>query len=398
MRRRPDRGAAPETERTPEVDREHAADSDLGHPRDHEHGAKPTVRSDIEATAHRYDKGSVRADIEALLKSRRVREWIIIGITAFVVHLLFVLVLMLGPRFLSPAEIVSIVLGKTTGPDAFALLELRAPRAFLGLFTGAAFGMAGTTFQTMLRNPLASPDIIGISSGASAFAVFAIIVLGASDTTVSLFALGGALVTALAIFVLSSTTGFAGFRMILIGIGFAALLNAVTQWILSGSPSWDLQTAMRWLSGSLNGATWKTVIPLAIVTVALGLVLILLRRHLDLMRLGDDTARGLGVPVTASRIALVITAVALLAVATASAGPIAFVAFMSGPVAARLLKSGRPPLFESALVGAALVLGADLIAQNAFAVHYPVGVVTGLLGAPFLIYLLIRMNKGVTKL
>ncbi len=333
-------------------------------------------------------------EIGALHRANRRSRLVIMTFTAVCVFLLFSLTLMVGNKFVSPHDVAACFAGRCEPSTYFAVIDLRLPRATLALFAGAAFGLAGTTFQTMLRNPLASPDIIGITSGASTAAVFAIVILGTSQTLVSVFALVGALGTALAIFTLSNTSGFAGFRMILIGIGFAALLNSLTQWMLSRTPSWDLQTAMRWLSGSVSSAAWRTITPLIIATALFGSMLFLLRRQLDLLRLGDDAARGLGVRVDAARLGLIVAAVALLAFATAAAGPIAFVAFMSGPIAARVVGSGRPPLTEAALIGAIIVLAGDLVAQNAFAVHYPVGVITGLLGAPFLLVLLMKLNKG----
>ncbi len=329
--------------------------------------------------------------------ARKRRVAVATGTTLVLVLVLFVLTLMLGEQVASLKTVFSALFGNGEGGQTFVVRELRLPRATLGLLAGLAFGLAGITFQTMLRNPLAAPDIIGITSGASTFAVFAIIVLGLTDLWVSGFALAGGLITALAILGLSHGAGFAGFRMILIGIGFGAMFNAVTQWVLSKAASWDLQTAMRWLTGSLSGASWRGVLILGVTLVIFGGCLFYLRRDLDLLRLGDDTARGLGVHVTAVRAGLIISAVALLSAATATTGPIAFVSFMAGPIASRILGPGRPPLAMSALIGAALVLAADLIAQNLFAATYPVGVILGLVGAPFLIYLLVRVNKGEVR-
>ena len=183
-------------------------------------------------------------------------------------------------------------------------------------------------------------------------------------------------------------------RFVLIGIGFAAMLQSVVSYVLSRAAAWDMQTAMRWLSGSLNGATWERVTPLAVVTGVFATALTLGGRSLQVLRLGDDSAAALGVDVRRTRMFLMATAVVLLAFATAASGPIAFVAFMAGPIAARIIGPGGSPLVAAALVGALLVLGADLAAQNAFDHRYPVGVVTGLLGAPYLVVLLIRTNRS----
>lgn len=334
------------------------------------------------------------AHITALRAASQRRTRLILSLIALAAFAAFSMTLMVGATFYSPADVIRVLAGQNVPGANFPILDLRLPRATMGLFAGFAFGVAGITFQTMLRNPLASPDVIGIASGASASAVFAIIVLGLSGLWVSGFALVGALATAFAIFALSNHSGFAGTRMILIGIGLAAMLNSVIQWILSGAASWDLQTAMRWLSGSLNGAHWGVIFPLIVACVVFGALVAALSHSLDILRLGDDTAQGLGVQVSLARVGLITAAVCLLAFATAASGPIAFVAFMAGPIATRLVTSGRPPLLASGLVGALLVLSADLVGQNLMSSRYPVGVITGLLGAPFLIYLLIRMNRS----
>jgi iron complex transport system permease protein len=254
--------------------------------------------------------------------------------------------------------------------------------------------MAGVTIQTMLRNPLASPDIIGIDAGAATAAVAAIVVFGASGAQVSVTALVAALLTAALIYVLSIKSGFRGTRLILIGIGIAAFLNAITAYLLSKAAQWDLQAAMRWLTGSLNNASWDDIRPVAIATLVVVPVLLFKARDLDLLRMGDDTAAALGVRVNATRMVLIVGAVALLAFATAACGPIAFVAFMAGPIAARIVGPGGSLLLPAALVGAILVVGSDMVGQHLFEHRYPVGIVTGVLGAPFLLYLLIKTNRS----
>ncbi|WP_371201849.1 FecCD family ABC transporter permease [Microbacterium sp. BWT-B31] len=322
---------------------------------------------------------------------RRVMVTASLGAAILVV---FALSLMVGRTFYAPADVIAVLLGDTVPGASFTIGELRLPRAVLGVLAGFSFGIAGVTFQTMLRNPLASPDIIGITSGAGAAAVFGIVVLSASQATVSLLALAGAVLTAIAIYLLSNKGGFAGTRLILIGIGVAAMLDAGVTYLLSNAAAWDLQAAMRWLTGSLNAASWQTVLPLAVACALLVPVLLSQSRGLGVLRLGDDSAAGLGVRVTGTRVAAILAAVALLAFATAATGPIAFVAFMAGPIAARIVGPGGSLLVPSGFVGALLVLVADLVGQFAFDARYPVGVITGVLGAPYLIYLLIRTNRS----
>ena len=333
---------------------------------------------------------------ETLIAGRRARvrrRALLTGGLAAAVLVAFFVSLMVGNTFYGPDKVIRVILGETVPGASFTVGDLRLPRASLGLVTGLCFGVAGVTFQTMLRNPLASPDIIGISSGASAAAVVGLIVFSLSETAVSLLALVAALLTAGAIYLLANRRGFAGTRLILIGIGVAAMLDSLVSYVLSRAASWDLQMAMQWLTGSLNGATWSGVTPVAIACIVLLPVLLLHERHLGVLRMGDDSAASLGVRVQRTRIVLIVGAVALLAFATAASGPIAFVAFMAGPIAARIVGPGASLTLPSGLIGGLLVLVADLVGQFAFDNRYPVGVITGVLGAPYLVYLLIRSNR-----
>lgn len=333
----------------------------------------------------------------AIIAGRRRRarhRTLVVSILVALLFVAYAVSLMVGNTFYTPDEVLRVILGQQVPGASFTVGELRLPRSTLAVLSGFAFGVAGVTFQTMLRNPLASPDIIGITAGASSAAVFGIVYLSLSDAMVSLFALVGAVVTALAIYLLSVKSGFAGTRLILIGIAVAAMFESATTYVLSQAAEWDLQTAMRWLTGSLNGATWQTVTPLALACLVLGGVLILESRNLGVLRLGDDSAAGLGVHVVRTRILLILAAVGLLAFATAASGPIAFISFMAGPIAARLVGPGASLIVPAGLVGATLVLVADLIGQFAFDSRYPVGIITGVLGAPYLVYLLIRTNRS----
>lgn len=340
-------------------------------------------------------------DVRDLVVGRRRRRrhrLVVTIVLAAAVVAVFAGTLMVGESFYGPVDVIKVIFGQTVPGASFTVGDLRLPRASLGLLAGFAFGIAGVTFQTMLRNPLASPDVIGISSGASAAAVFGIVVLSLDGPAVSLLALVGALVTAMAIYLLSDRGGFAGTRLILIGIGVAAMLESVVSYVLSKAASWDLQTAMRWLTGSLNGADWASVVPVAIACAVLVPVLLAQQRGLGAMRLGDGLATGLGVRVPRTRVLALLAAVALLAIATAGAGPIAFVAFMSGPIAVRLVGPGASPLLPAGLVGSLLVMLSDLVGQFALDGRYPVGVITGVLGAPYLIFLLTRMNRSGSSL
>lgn len=341
--------------------------------------------------------GTLASTVETVVRERRARtrrRRTVLGVLGVLVIVVWTCSLMFGHTFYPPADILAVLRGETVQGASFTVGRLRLPRACLGLLCGLCFGLGGVVFQTMLRNPLASPDIIGISSGASAAAVFSILTLHLSGPATSVFAIVAALGVAVVIFLLSWKGGVAGTRLILIGIGVSAILSSLTNWQLSRAQSWDTQEAMRWLTGSLNGADWDGVLPVALAVVVLAPLLLAQSRDLATTQLGDDTAAALGVQVNRTRLVVTVLAVGLIAFATAAAGPVAFVAFLAGPVAGRLVGPGPGLLLPAALVGALLVLTADFAGQWAFDTRYPVGVVTGVLGAPYLVYLIIRTNRS----
>ncbi|GAA1346579.1 iron complex transport system permease protein [Arthrobacter roseus] len=323
--------------------------------------------------------------------SRRGR--VIIGVLAGLTAVLFAVSILLGTYTVTIPDFFRILGGEQIPGATFIVMDVKLPRATVGVMVGVAFGIAGAIFQTMLRNPLASPDIIGISYGASAAAVSAIVIFGASGIAISWAALLGALVVAGAIYSLSRRGGVAGYRLILVGIGFAAVLQAVVSYLITRTDARTAQDALVWMSGSLNPATWDRAGILGLTLVVLLPATVVLSRSLGGLELGDDAAAGLGVQVEPARLGLIIAGVALCAVATAAAGPVAFIAFLSGPIARRLLR-GRGSLPAAGLVGAVIVLGADFIAANMISgVSLPVGVITGALGAPFLLWLLATSNR-----
>jgi iron complex transport system permease protein len=311
-----------------------------------------------------------------------------------VVLAVFSLVLMQGQRFIPPLTVLQVLLGEDVPGASFIITELRLPRTLVAILAGCCFGLGGAAFQAMLRNPLASPDIIGISAGASTAAVFAIVMLSLSGTLVSLLAIAASLGVALLIYTLSWRKGVAGARLILVGIGLGAMLQSITAYLLTQAPSWSLQEALRWMTGSLNSITLSQLPPLAVALGLLGSLLLMMSRHLDVMRMGDDMASGLGVRLSLTRFIIILSAVGLVACATAVVGPVAFVAFVSGPIATRLFRRRGSMLIPAALIGALLMLVADFIGQFLLPARYPVGVVTGVLGAPVLLLLLMREHQG----
>lgn len=326
-------------------------------------------------------------------RQRRVR---CVGVTCalvLLVALLCLAMLYLGNTIYPLDVIFRVLTGEQIKGASFAISTLRLPRMLAGLLAGMAFGMGGNTFQTMLRNPMASPDIIGITSGSSVAAVFCIILLRVSGTAVSIMATAAGLGVATLIYALSKGGSFSGGRLILIGIGIQAILNALISFILLRANQYDIPAAMQWLSGSLNGMQIERIPPLFFIVLIFGSALVALGRHLNILELGEQSATTLGLRTDQARLIMVLSAVFLIAYATAVTGPIAFVSFLAGPIANHLVGRGSSNVLPAGLTGALLVLLADIIGQFAFDLRFPVGIITGILGAPYLIYLLIRMNR-----
>jgi iron complex transport system permease protein len=320
------------------------------------------------------------------------------GLTVLLL-LLFALAMSLGDYPVPPDAILRSLLSPWTGQadrgTDFIVLSVRLPRATLAVLTGAAFGLSGIIFQTILRNPLASPDIIGISSGSSAAAVFCIIVLHLSGAYTALGSLAGGILTAALIYALAWRNGVTAYRVVLIGIGMEAMLLAIVSYLFTRARLVEVQEALGWLVGSLNAATTTDIIPLSIAVAVMSILTALLVRTLDALQLGDDTARALGVRVELCRLGLILAGVGLVAFATAAVGPVTFVPFVAGPIARSLLGGSGRGFLPAALVGAIVMLGSDLVAQHALpTTQLPVGVVTGLFGAIFLIYLLVASNRA----
>ncbi|MEE6272324.1 iron chelate uptake ABC transporter family permease subunit [Georgenia sp. MJ206] len=290
-------------------------------------------------------------------------------------------------------DLLRTLVGQGEGGGSFVVFRLRLPRLLLGAEVGVAFALAGALFQTVLRNPLASPDIIGVSGGASLAAASAILLGGLSGVAVSLSAFAGAVVVAVAIYLLAWRSGVSGYRFVLIGVAVAFLVNAGLGYLTSRANVNDVREALVWMVGSLGTPPWGDVAVLAAILAVLLPLVALVARSLRILQLGDDAAGGLGVPVERTRLAVLALGVALAATATAFAGPVAFVAFVCAPVARRMLPSAGLALVPSALVGVVLVLAADFAAQHLLGVAVPVGIVTGVIGAPYLLWLLATANR-----
>lgn len=337
--------------------------------------------------------GAGAADLARARAEERRRRRLVTGVLLGVVLALFSVSMVVGDVGLSVAEVTRSLTARGTPGDDFVVHELRLPRALTGVLVGAAFGLSGGIFQALLRNPLASPDIIGITWGASAGAIVAIVVFGSVGSVVSLSALVGALAAAATIYLVAWRDGVSGARLVLIGIAIAAVLQAMVTYLLTRAEIFTAQDALTWITGSLNDMTRGSMSTLAWELAPVVVALLVARRWLGPLQLGDEFARSLGLPVERARLALILLAVALAAVATAAAGPIAFVAFVSAPISRRLVGGGSVSLVAAALVGMSVVLAADLVAVHAMSPSFPVGVVTGLVGGPYLLYVLASSNR-----
>lgn len=307
----------------------------------------------------------------------------------------------LGDFPLAVTDVVSAVVGVGDPGAVVVVRDLRLPRVLTGLLVGAAFGLAGALTSSVVRNPLATPDVVGVTAGASAGAVG--VILAGWSLPLPIASLAGGLVVAALVGALSWRDGFSGPRLVLVGIGLGAAASAVTSYLLVRANVVDAQRAVLWLTGSLNGRGWEHVEPVGMALLVLVPVALVLGRGLATLHLGDDVARGLGARVAVSRVALIAAAVGLACVATASAGPVAFVALVAPQVALRLASTPGPPLAASAAVGALLVVAADLVGRTGIqaiggpSAELPVGAVTALVGAPVLLVLLRRSSRGRTS-
>lgn len=318
-----------------------------------------------------------------------------LALTALLVVLL-ILSIGTGDYPIAPVDVVSTLLGGGDQGTRFVIETLRLPRGLTGVLVGAALGAGGAIFQSITRNPLGSPDIIGPVQGASAGAVLEILVFGGGTFAIAAGAVVGGLATALVVYLLALRHGVEGYRFVLVGIAISFMLIAVTQYLLTRA-SLDLaMTAQVWLTGSLNGRGWEHVQPVACALIVLLPLTAMLARPLRMLELGDEAAGALGVAVERSRVALIFVAVALVTVATASAGPVVFVALAAPQIARRLTRATGPGIGCAALTGAVLLVGADYASQRLFGdTQLPVGVLTGALGGLYLIWLLTReWRKG----
>ncbi|MGH2584668.1 MAG: FecCD family ABC transporter permease [Dehalococcoidia bacterium] len=292
-------------------------------------------------------------------------------------------------------EVVKSVVGEGAPENDFIVRTLRLPRVLCAMLVGAALAMSGAIFQGLVRNPLVSPDIIGINTGATLVAVFWIVTLR-DPALLPVAAFAGATLTAALIYLLTWKGGISGNRLVLVGIGVSALLQAGTTFLMIRYPIERVSSAQLWSTGSLYGSDWQDVRVLLIGLLLLAPCAVALMWPLRVLQLGDDASRGVGLPLERTRLGLIVAGCGLSAISIAVAGPIGFVALMT-PHIARMLAgplSGSVLVF-TAFVGGLVVLTSDTVGQHFLPVSMPVGVVTAAIGAPYFLFLLYRSNLRI---
>ncbi|MGH3794138.1 MAG: FecCD family ABC transporter permease [Pseudonocardiaceae bacterium] len=299
-----------------------------------------------------------------------------------------------GPVTVAPLDVVRTLLGHGSSLTNFAVLELRLPRLLTGILVGAALGISGAVFQSLSRNPLGSPDIIGFTYGSVTGGLLVITFFSGTSAAVSGGAVVGGLATALLVYLLAWQQGVRGYRLVLVGLGMSAILQSVNFYLLVSAQLADATRGMVWLTGSLSNRGWAPVGPLAIALLLILPSIMLVAGRLTMLEMGDDTAHALGVPVERTRLYLLVTGTAACAVATAAAGPIAFVALAAPQLARRLTRTPGPGLLPATCVGALIVTVADVAVGHVPGLTtLPVGVATATLGGAYLGWLLWRREN-----
>jgi iron complex transport system permease protein len=349
------------------------------------------------STAPRSPWVTLRTRRISLRIDRRVPLVLVLALLATV--LAMVINIGVGEYPIPPLDVVRTVLGMPTGNEDYAFIVniLRLPRMLVAALVGVALGISGAIMQGLTRNPLADPSIIGVSAGASLVAVTLIILVRDVPAGVlPLAAFAGAALTALLIYLLAWKGGDSPLRLILVGIGLAAVAYALTTLMITFGDIYDVQRALIWLTGSVYGRSWEEFWAL-LPWVTLGVPLACLAaRHLNALNLGEDVARGLGTRVAQQRGLLLLVAVALAGATVAAAGTIGFVGLMAPHLARRLVGPDHSGLLPTAgVLGGLLVVVADLVGRTIFApIELPCGLVTAAIGAPFFIALLWKQHKG----
>jgi iron complex transport system permease protein len=332
--------------------------------------------------------------VTAARTQTRRRAALVIGSVVVALLAAAAVELLAGDYPLTPARVIDAALGGGSRIDQYIVLQVRMPRLLMAALCGAALGTAGALFQSLLRNPLASPDLLGISGGASVAAVWGTLVLGLSGVAVAGLAFAGGVAVAFVLLLAAHRLSGGGYRLVLAGVGIAFLCSAIVGYLLKRVQVQQAQSAMVWITGAIGAPAWGDILVLAVVCVLAVPALAAAGRMLPVLQLGDALAAGLGARPVAGRVVVISAAVLLSATTTAFIGPVAFVALCAPPIARALLGRGAVGIGTSAAVGAVILVLADLAGQYAIpGLSVPIGVVTGAVGAPYLLWLL-ATSKG----
>ena len=332
---------------------------------------------------------TLRGPIAAQIPWRVV---ILNSVLVAVILCLSIWALMQGDREYSAFQVIDTLLGGGTRSSRI-FVPLRAARIVAALLVGAALGLSGAIFQVISGNTLGSPDIIGFTNGAATGALLQIIVFNSGPVEVAAGAVIGGLATSLLVWLMTRHTGLRGFRLVLVGIGVGSTLAALNSLLVVRASLTQAQTAASWLAGSLNDIVWERSFALMIAMALVVPALLLVTRPLGAIRFGDNVAAGLGVSVNRYRVAALFIGVLLVSLATATTGPVAFVALAAPHIAKTLTKTTGVGFTSSALMGALLVFGSDLIGRYVIPGGMQVGVVTGAIGGLYLMYLIYLERK-----
>ncbi|WP_158738052.1 iron chelate uptake ABC transporter family permease subunit [Alteribacillus sp. YIM 98480] len=322
------------------------------------------------------------------------KTMLMLGLLVFFVLLACITGPSLGNKLISPLEVVKTIVGQGTGGNEFIVMQSRLPRTLVSLLVGAALGISGLILQGIVRNPLAAPDIIGVTGGASVFAVAFLTYLAGSVSIgwMPAAAITGALIVSVFIYTMAWKNGVTPIRLVLIGIGISAIMSALTTFMIVVSSAVTASQAYLWLTGSIYGASWEDVYTMSVLVLILTPLALIFSRSLNSQQLGDEVALGVGVRVQKDRFILLGISVVLAGAAVAAVGAIGFVGLIAPHIARTLVGRTFGSLAAaSALTGGLLLFMADLTARTIFyPIDIPAGVFTAGVGAPFFLYLLFK--------
>lgn len=328
--------------------------------------------------------------------SYQPRYILVASVLLFIIFTLSAYSMTLGKFNISMIQVVDAIVGVGEGGvKERVILNIRLPKILTAVFVGAALGISGAVFQSVSRNALGSPDVIGFTTGAATGAIAQIVLFEQGALEVALAAIAGGILTAIIVYLLAVKAGVVGgYRLILTGIGIGSILSALNGLMLVKGSLDSSMAANLWLAGSLHARTWTHVYPVLLGVCLLLPVMMILKRSLSMVEMGDDIATQLGIRVERVRLSMIFFAVILAALATGAAGPIAFIALAAPQLVCRLRQSQALSLFSSALMGALLVLAADILIQwLPFQASVPIGRMTGIVGGIYLIWLLTRSRQ-----